>query len=80
MNNKEKAKAFDSIQLVNKFNSLYPVGSTVMLRKCSVESFPYNPYEVKSEAFIANDNCAYAFFKGISGYFSIDEDFIKYPD
>lgn len=79
MNIKEKARAYDALQLVERFNELYPVGSSVMLRKISMDSFPYKPYEVKAEAFVSGGNQAYAFFEGISGCFSIEPDFIDYP-
>lgn len=79
MTKTEKARAFDAQNLVEKFNQLYPVGSKVMLRKVASKSFPYQKYIVKKEAFCTNSFDAMAFFDGISGYFSIDTDFVQYP-
>lgn len=75
----QKRRAFQAQELVEKFNKLYPVGSTVQLRKVSSDRFPYEEYKVKKEAFCTASFDAVAFFEGISGYFSIDTDFIKYP-
>lgn len=79
LSKKEKALAYDAQKSVEKFNELYPVGSTVSLRKVASKSFPYAEYTVKSEAFVANETNPVAFFNGISGYFSIEPDFVSYP-
>lgn len=76
----QKADAYDASLLIKKFNELYPVGSKVLLRKVSRDSFPYQEYVVKSAAYALNDTQAVAFFEGISGCFSIEPQFIKYPD
>ena len=80
LSKKEKALAYDAQKLVEKFNELYPVGSKVTLRKVSVKSAPYIECTVRSAAFAANATNPVAFFEEISGYFSIEPDFIKYPD
>jgi hypothetical protein len=79
MKQKEKARAFDAQQLVTKFNELYPVGSKVKLRKIAIKSAPYIECTVKREAFLSHGNEPVAFFDEISGYFSIEPDFISYP-
>jgi len=76
----EKAKAYDSLKLIKKFNKLYPVGSTVILRHVASDDYPYEPHIVKFEAYLFPGFEAVAFFEGISGCFSIEPDFIKYPD
>jgi len=76
---KQKANAYDASLLVKRFNELYPVGSKVMLRKVSRDSFPYQEYTVRSEAYTLNETQAVAFFEEISGCFSIEPQFIKYP-
>jgi hypothetical protein len=65
-------------KLVEKFNQLYPVGSKVMLRKVASNSFPYKEYTVRAEAFIANSGQPVAYFNEISGYFSIEPEFVQY--
>jgi hypothetical protein len=77
---KQKAQAFDSQQLVDKFNKLYSLGSTVMIRKIASKSYPYIPVTVSAPAFVTNSLDAAAFFNEISGYFSIEPDFVKYPE
>ena len=76
----EKAKAYDSLKLIEKFNKLYPIGSTVFLRKNTSNECPYESHIVKSAAYMFPGFEAVAFFEGISGCFSIKHDFIKYPD
>ncbi|MBN1989395.1 MAG: hypothetical protein JW783_08370 [Bacteroidales bacterium] len=76
---KKGSKEAKAISLVEKFNKLYPVGSTVTLRKIAISSSPYLEYTVRHEAFVANGLDPVAFFDGISGYFSIEPDFVKYP-
>jgi hypothetical protein len=78
MKQKEKARAYDTQTLVEKFNKAYPVGSKVMLRKVSLNSYPYEEYVVKSKAIVSSATQPVASFEGISGWFSIEPDFIKY--
>lgn len=80
LNQKQKAAAYDAGKLVERFNQLYPVGSKVLLRKVSRDSFPYQEYTVQREAYALNETEAVAFFEGISGCFSIEPQFIKYPE
>lgn len=75
----EKRRAFQAQELVEKFNRIYPVGSKVMIRKVAFDDFPYNEYVVKKKAYCTSSYDAVALFEGISGYFSIDSDFVKYP-
>ena len=79
LSKKEKALAYDAEKLVEKFNELYPVGSTVMVRKIARESSPYVEYTVKAKAFLVNPTSPVAFFNGISGCFSIESCFVSYP-
>ena len=79
MTRTEKARAFDAQNLVAKFNQLYPVGSKVMLRKFASKTFDYKEFTVRKEAFCTNSLDAVAYFDGMSGYFSIDTDFVQYP-
>jgi len=69
----QKADAYDAALLVKRFNELYPIGAKVMLRKVSKDSFPYQEYTVRSEAYTLNEIQAVAFFEEISGCFSIEE-------
>lgn len=70
--------SYNNPALVNLFNKKFPVGSTVSLRKYSVESDPYKEYKVIGQAFMLNDVSAVAFFEGISGCFSIEPGFVDY--
>ena len=79
MNQKEKARAYDAQQLVDKFNELYPVGSTVMHRTTASKSIPFKEHTVRAAAFVANSTLAVAFFNEVSGYCSIESDFVQYP-
>ena len=79
LSKKEKALAFEAQKLVQKFNELYPIGSVVMLRKMALKSAPYIECTVRSAAFVANETDPVAFFNEISGYFSIEPDFVSYP-
>ena len=78
MNQKEKARAYDAQQLVDKFNKQYPVGSSVKHRTTASKSIPFNKHTVRAEAFVANSNMAFAFFNEVSGYCSIEADFVQY--
>ena len=80
MDQREKYRAYDAQQLVDKFNNLYPVGSTVMHRTTAIKSIPFTEHTVRAEAFVANSNMAVAFFNEVSGYCSIEADFVKYPE
>lgn len=72
---KEKEKA----QLVvDKFNAKYPVGSQCPHKKIGVASFPFIEREVIGKAFVSASNEPVAYFEGLSGYFSITADFVKY--
>ncbi len=66
-------------ELVEFFNATYPVGSTVLLRKVSIDGYPYQPHKVSYPAYVANSGEPVAFFQDITGYFSICPDFIQYP-
>lgn len=79
MTKKEKAKAYDALILVKKFNELFPVGSKVMLRKIASKKAPLIECTVRTEAFMSNSIEPVTFFNEISGYFSIEPDFIQYP-
>lgn len=79
MNTKEKARRYDAQQTVDIFNNLFPVGSGVLLRKIANKEYPYTEYTVKDIAFVACSGEPVCFFDGISGCFSIDKKFIKYP-
>jgi hypothetical protein len=79
MNTKEKARRYDAQQMVEKFNALFPVGNKVVLRKTSTKSCPYEEHVVRAEAFVSGNGDPVCFFNEISGYFSIDKNFIKYP-
>jgi hypothetical protein len=72
---KEKAQAQ---QLVDKFNTQFPVGSKVMHRKGSHSSYPYEEREVEHAAYVAASLEPVAFFTDLSGYYSIQPEFIKY--
>jgi hypothetical protein len=78
MNQREKARAYDAQQLVQKFNNKFPVGSKVMHRSTAIKSIPFTERIVKSEAFVSNSTQAVAFFEGLSGYYSIDPEFVQY--
>jgi hypothetical protein len=78
MTTKEKAKAYDAMQLVNRFNEQFELGSKVQLRKMASKNSQYIECTVESAAFLSSSNEPVAFFEEISGYFSIDPNFIKY--
>jgi hypothetical protein len=79
MNTKEKAKIYDAQQLVKKFNQLFPIGSKVMVKKTNTKTCPQEEFTVKSEAFVSCCSEPVCFFNEISGHFSIDTKFVKYP-
>ena len=67
-------------KLVNRFNAAFPVGSTVQLRMVSQEGYPYNPYQVRSLAYVSFGGDPVAFFEGISGHFCVEPQFVQYPE
>ena len=79
MNQKQKASAYDALKLVEKFNSLYPIGSKVMIRKIAIKSALYEQVTVNKKAITLNEIQPVASFEEISGYFSIEPAFVKYP-
>jgi hypothetical protein len=80
MNKNEKYIRYEAQELVDKFNKLYLVGSTVMHRTTAVKSIPFKEQTVRAKAFVSNSLQPVAFFVGISGYCSIEPDFVKYPE
>lgn len=74
---KEEIRTREALKLVEMFNNKFPVGSKVQLRKIATDSCPYVDCYVRAEAFVIHGD-AVAYFVGISGYFSIEKDFIKY--
>ncbi len=70
---KQKSKA-QLQRIVNRFNENYPVGSKVVLRKDTavIET------EVRAPAEILSGHSAVAWFKGVSGAYSIEDDRV-YP-
>lgn len=74
----KKPTAKQTAKLIERFNKKFPVGSTVFLRKCAVESSEYKPYTVTEPAYRDYSGEAVAFFDGISGCFSVSPDFIDY--
>ena len=65
-------------KLVKQFNDKFPVGSKVMLRKVASNCFPYKEYTVNQAAFLSSSGSPVAVFDEISGFFSIEPEFIKY--
>lgn len=57
-------------KLCDDFNTKYPVGTEVMLKK----DFEDQPIQttVRNEAYVMSGHSAVAFFKGISGSYLID--------
>lgn len=80
MNKNQKAMVAEANQLVAEFNNQFPVGSTVMHRTMASKSTPFIERKVKGEAFAAHGNTAVAFFEGISGYCSIEPEFVQYAE
>ena len=77
MTQEEKARAYDAQQLVNTFNLIYRPGSKVQHRTYSNKE--YEHHTVSSPAFVNNSHQPVAFFDEISGYCSIERDFVRYP-
>jgi len=63
-------------KFVKMFNDKYPKGSTVLHRKSVFDN--YEQRVVRSEAYISSSGAAVAFFEGMSGYYDISDDFVKY--
>lgn len=63
-------------KIVELFNSKYPVGSTVKLRKSMSSS--YEDRIVANKAYVASSLDPVAFFEGLSGYYLVTKDFVKY--
>lgn len=78
LSKKQKALIYDAEQLVKKFNTLFPVGSEVSHRKISLRGQPFVKRIVKGEAFVSSSYDAVAYFEGLSGYYSIESNFIDY--
>ena len=79
MTNKQKIQAYNAL-LVEKFNRLYPEGSKVKLRKIASPFCPVIECTVSYKAYLAYDGTPVAFFNEIAGAFSIEPDFVQYPD
>lgn len=86
MNQRQKAQKYDELQhdlqaqeLVDKFNALYPIGSKVMHRTMAIKSAPFVERTVRTEAYLSNSMQPVAHFEEISGYCSIEADFVQYP-
>lgn len=79
MTQKQKAQIYDAEKLVEKFNKLFPVGSKVGHKKIGLKSYPFEMRIVKSKAYVSSSYDAVAFFEGLSGYYSIEPNFIDYP-
>ncbi len=75
MTQKQKARAYDAIKLVEKFNQSHKVGDTVMWRSINREGISYQPYITSSEAFVFQ-NEAVVCFEGKSGNCSIEHGFL----
>lgn len=80
LSKREKARRYDSQLIIEKFNELYPVGSKCPMRSTNHKSYEYKEEVVKHEAFMSNSGDPVAFFEGKSGYYAIEEGFVKYPE
>lgn len=69
-------KTKQEIALKDKFNSMFKIGDTVRWR--SSRYTIYRDVTVKSEAFM-NYATAVVYFEDISGFCSIDPEFLIYP-
>lgn len=65
-------------QLVNKFNSLFPVGAKCHWRSVGRYGVPYETVTVRAPAFISASGHPVVFFEEHRGYCSIDEMFTLY--
>ncbi len=61
------------LSLVEKFNKCFPVGTQVVLKKDLEEV----DTEVTHEAYVMGGHSAVAFFRGISGCYSIENNRIR---
>lgn len=64
-------------KLVEIFNSLFPVGSTVRWRSIGKDSVPFQNYTVRGKA-INNHGSAVCWFHERSGMCSIEPQFVDY--
>lgn len=78
MTTKEQKLKDAAEQVVNQFNEQFPIGSKVMHKKIASKSIPFEERIVKSSAFVSNSYDPVAFFVGLSGYYIITPQFIKY--
>lgn len=78
MKQKENAQRYDADRFIKKFNEQFPVGSTVMWRSVGMKEYPYKEYEVRTAAFTSSSGEPVTYVKGIIGYVSVLEDFVKY--
>jgi hypothetical protein len=74
----QKAAAYDAIQIVEKFNKHFPVGSKVEYRVLH-DKAPYEIVTVQTPAYLDKGKQPVAFFNELSGYYMITENFINYP-
>lgn len=68
----------ESEKLVEKFNEIFPVGSTVMWRSIAIESVEHQPFTVISKATLLNGQPIVCFAEK-HGYVSIEPVFVDYP-
>lgn len=79
MTNKQRIQAYNAL-LVEKFNTLYPEGSKVKLRKIASSSCPVIECTVSYKAHLNFYGTPVAFFNEIAGQFRIYPEFVQYPD
>lgn len=78
MRTKKEYIAFVRLNLlVEYFNKNYPVGSVILWRSVSVETYPYTEMKVKQPAFLSN-NQAVVFLQERPGFVSIEPEFVNY--
>ncbi len=64
----KRRNQFDLLKIVNEFNSRYPVGTAVILRK----DFGEVATKVRGVAVVLGGHSAVAFFEGLSGCYAIE--------
>lgn len=64
-------------KLVNKFNSLFPVGTKVHWRSVGRDGVPYQIVTVQHPAYVSHGQPV-VFFEERRGYCSIEENFVNY--
>lgn len=79
MNKKEAKRRKEAEQIIEKFNSLFPVGSTVPWRSVGIDGVDHSDCTVTQAAYISNSGEPVCFIKERSGYVSVSPDFVKYP-